>query len=128
MRLSTKSRYAVTAMYDVAHNSRANPVAVKDVALRQKISLQYLEQIFNRLRKSGLIKSVRGPGGGFVLSHKASRISIGDIIRAIEGPIGLAACVYGVCEKSSCCSTKKLWSALSRKISRAFDSTMLADL
>ena len=109
MKLSTKVRYAVTAMFDIATNGAKQPVRVKDVSFRQRISLDYLEQIFNKLRRSGLIKSVRGPGGGFVLNKKTNQISVGDIIRAIEGPIGLATCVHGVCDKSSCCSTKKLW-------------------
>jgi Rrf2 family transcriptional regulator, cysteine metabolism repressor len=128
MKLSTKVRYAVTAMFDIVSNGNSRPVRVKDVAYRQGISQDYLEQIFNRLRKSGIIKSVRGPGGGFVLNKKANRISVGDIIRAIEGPIGLATCVYGICDKSACCSTKSLWDELSRKVSKTFDATSLSSL
>ena len=93
MKLSTKGRYAVMAMVDVACQSNGKPVSLADIAVRQEISQSYLEQLFGKLRKGGLVKSVRGPGGGYVLARPADAVSFADVIRVIDGPLALAPCV-----------------------------------
>lgn len=85
MRLSTKSRFAVTAMIDVALREKSGPVPLSDIAVRHQISLSYLEQMFSRLRQHGLVESTRGPGGGYALGHRADSITVADIIGAVEG-------------------------------------------
>lgn len=85
MRLSTKSRFALTAMIDVALREKSGPVPLSDIAARQQISLSYLEQMFSRLRQHGLVESTRGPGGGYALGHRADSITVADIIGAVEG-------------------------------------------
>ena len=87
MRLTSKGRYAVTAMLDVALNSEAGPVPLADISERQGISLSYLEQLFSRLRKNGLVSSVRGPGGGYLLGKDASSIAVGEEVRILSGPL-----------------------------------------
>lgn len=92
MRLSTKGRYAVTAIVDIANNSRGNPVALAEISRRQSISLSYLEQLFSRLRRAELVKSVRGPGGGYLLGRDIEDIKIAEIVRAVDAqPNGGAA-------------------------------------
>lgn len=134
MRLNTKVRYAVSAMCDLATNYDPDkPVQVKDIAFRQSLSVMYIEQLFNKLKKSKLIRAVRGPHGGYMLAEKPSKISIGDIFRVVEGPIALVGCVDRGASKTSCimsskCSTKPLWAKLSLLIEGLLDSTTLADL
>jgi Rrf2 family protein len=134
MKLTTKVRYAVSAMCDLATNDgTGKPVQVKDIASRQNISVLYIEQIFNKLKRAKLIRSVRGPHGGYMLADKPSRINIGDIFRVVEGPIALVGCVDKGPSKMSCvmsgrCSTKPLWAKLSKLIGDLLDSTTLADL
>ena len=91
MRLSTKGRYAVTAMVDIAQHSQGNPVALNEVAQRQEISISYLEQLFSKLRRAGLVRSVRGPGGGYLLSRDGEQIRISEIILAVDTVLGPAA-------------------------------------
>lgn len=130
MKLSTKGRYAVSAMYDLALHGNGQPITAAEISERQGIPLPYLEQILAKLRKANLVNTVRGPSGGYVLVKKSSQISIGDIIRASDGPVALADCVTveSCCPKKGCCSTKGLWQTLSKKVSRVFDSTSLKDL
>jgi Rrf2 family transcriptional regulator, cysteine metabolism repressor len=134
MKLTTKVRYAVIAMCDLAVNYDPDrPVQVKDIASRQHISVLYIEQLFNKLKKADLIRSMRGPRGGYILSQKPSKIKIGDIFRVVEGRIALVGCVDTGDSKVSCamsgkCSTKSLWAKLSRLIENVLDSTTLADL
>ena len=130
MKLSTRGRYAVSAMFDLASHGNGKPITAAEISKRQGISLFYLEQLLLKLRRAGLIKTLRGPSGGYILANKPSRISIGDVIRATEGPIALADCVplASACEKSGCCSTRSLWKKLSHKVSDVLDSTTLADL
>ena len=92
MRLTTKGRYAVTAMLDLALHTQDGPVAVADVALRQDISLAYLEQLFGRLRRAGLVNSVRGPGGGYALAMAPSAIAIADVIAAVDESVDSTRC------------------------------------
>jgi len=92
MKLSTKGRYAVMAMVDLASTSKGNPVALADIAERQEISLSYLEQLFAKLRRGGLVRSVRGPGGGYLLAHASDQTRISDIILAVDEPIRATRC------------------------------------
>ena len=130
MKLSTRGRYAVTAMFDLATHGNGELITAAEVSERQGISLHYLEQLLLKLKRAGLVKTVRGPSGGYVLSGNPSKVSIGDIIRATEGPVALASCVPSAsnCQKSGCCSTRSLWEKLSSKVSKVLDSTTLADL
>src|SRR5512147_1430190 len=93
MRITTTSRYGVRALFDVAYHGGGQPTQIKDISRRQKISQRYLEQIFNKLLKAGLLKSRRGPRGGYMLSRDPSEISIGDIISAAQGPIVPVLCL-----------------------------------
>ena len=95
MRLSTKGRYAVMAMVDLAQHSAGDPISLAEIADRQEISLSYLEQLFAMLRKGGLVKSVRGPGGGYLLAHDRGETRIADIILAVDEPIRATRCTPG---------------------------------
>ena len=120
MRLSTKGRYAVMAMADLASHSQGKPVALADIAERQEISLSYLEQLFGKLRKGGLVRSVRGPGGGYLLSRTAGEMRISDIILAVDEPIQTTRCTPGTpagCHNNKGrCMTHDLWEELGNQI------------
>lgn len=132
MRLSTKGRYAVMAMVDLAAHSKGNPVALADIAERQEISLSYLEQLFAKLRKGGLVKSVRGPGGGYLLAHTADATRVSDIILAVDEPIRTTRCANGTpqgCRTNrSRCLTHDLWEELSNQIHMYLSSVTVADV
>ena len=99
MRITTTSRYGVRALFDVAYHGGGQPTQIKDISRRQKISQRYLEQIFNKLLKAGLLKSRRGPRGGYMLSRDPSEITVGDIISAAQGPIVPVRCLDGEATK-----------------------------
>lgn len=132
MKLSTKGRYAVMAIVDLAINSSGSPVALADIAERQEISLSYLEQLFGKLRKGGLVKSVRGPGGGYLLSRPAAQMRISDIILAVDEPIRTTRCTPG--SPSGChnnkgrCLTHDLWEELGNQIYLYLSSVSVADV
>lgn len=132
MRLSTKGRYAVMAMADLASNSQGNPVALADIAERQEISLSYLEQLFAKLRKGGLVKSVRGPGGGYLLAFPAEATRVSDVILAVDEPIRTTRCGSGShtgCRTNrSRCLTHDLWEELGNQIHLYLSSVTLADV
>ena len=132
MKLSTKGRYAVMAMTDLAAHSQGNPVALADIAERQEISLSYLEQLFGKLRKGGLVKSVRGPGGGYRLSYGPAGTRISDIILAVDEPIRTTRCGPGMpkgCHKSKGkCLTHDLWEELGQRIHSYLHSVTLSDV
>ena len=132
MKLSTKGRYAVMAMVDLASASRGAPVALADIATRQEISLSYLEQLFAKLRKGGLVKSVRGPGGGYLLAHPLEESRISDIILAVDEPIRATRCAPGSpagCRSNrSRCLTHDLWEELGNQIHLYLSSVTLADI
>ncbi|MDO9268844.1 MAG: Fe-S cluster assembly transcriptional regulator IscR [Methylobacter sp.] len=129
MRLTTKGRYAVTAMLDLAFHSQIKPVTLTDIAARQTISLSYLEQLFARLRRAGMVKGVRGPGGGYKLCRKTSEINIADIIAAVNEPIDSTKCGGEAnCQKDQACLTHDLWMGLSEQIKDYLKSISLADL
>jgi Rrf2 family iron-sulfur cluster assembly transcriptional regulator len=117
MRLTTKGRYAVTAMLDLAFHSQTKPVTLTEIATRQIISLSYLEQLFARLRKAGMVKGVRGPGGGYTLSRPAKDINIAEIIEAVDEPVDSTKCGgKSNCHNDQPCLTHDLWMGLSEQI------------
>ena len=117
MRLSTKGRYGVTAMMDLAIHDNAGPITLADISQCQGISLSYLEQLFSRLRKGGLVEGVRGPGGGYRLSRPAKEISIAEIITAVDEKVDMTNCdEKGNCQDGEKCLTHELWSELSQRL------------
>ena len=132
MKLSTKGRYAVMAMVDLAQQSDGRPIALADVAKRQEISLSYLEQPFAQLRRFGLVKSVRGPGGGYLLSAPADKTRISDIVMAVDEPIRTTRCTPGSPEGCRAnrerCATHNLWEALGNRIFAFLNAITVADV
>ena len=132
MKLSTKGRYAVMAMADLARQCEGGPVALADIALRQEISLSYLEQLFGKLRKGAQVKSVRGPGGGYLLARDADQMKISDIIKAVDEPIQTMRCTPGSpagCRTDDArCLTHDLWNELGNQIQLYLSSVSLADV
>ena len=132
MKLSTKGRYAVMAMVDLAQHAGTGPVCLADIAERQEISLSYLEQLFAKLRRGGLVKSVRGPGGGYLLAYARDAIRIFDIIRAVDEPIHAIRCrpgaTLGCRGDRSRCLTHDLWEELSNQIHLYLSSVSLGDV
>lgn len=133
MRLSTKGRYAVMAMADLAGNDGGTrSVSLAEIAKRQEISLSYLEQLFAKLRKGGLVRSVRGPGGGYRLSRPAAELRIADIILAVDEPIAATRCKtgspLGCTGTTTRCVTHDLWEELGRQIHVFLSSVSLADV
>lgn len=129
MRLTTKGRYAVTAMLDVALHQDTGPVALIDVAARQAISLSYLEQLFARIRRCDLVNSTRGPGGGYSLKIPAKEISVLAIIEAVDENVDARACKgNGDCDGGARCLTHDLWNKLSQSINHFLDDVSLQDL
>jgi Rrf2 family iron-sulfur cluster assembly transcriptional regulator len=132
MRLSTKGRYAVMAMVDLAKHNEGTPIALAEIAERQEISLSYLEQLFAKLRIAGLVKSVRGPGGGYLLGHAAQETRIAEIILAVDEPIRATRCSPGApvgCRGSKTrCLTHDLWEELGNQIHLYLSSVSLADV
>jgi Rrf2 family iron-sulfur cluster assembly transcriptional regulator len=128
MRLSTKGRYAVTAMMDLAIHDRNGPVTLADISSCQDISLSYLEQLFAKLRKSGLVKGVRGPGGGYRLARPGRDISIAQIIAAVDEKVDATLCNGEEnCQKGERCLTHELWMGLSKRIYEFLDGISLED-
>lgn len=133
MRLTTKGRFAVTAMIDLALRQQSGPVTLATISQRENISLSYLEQLFGKLRRHKLVDSVRGPGGGYTLARLARNITIADIIFAVDEPLdatscgGKEDCAIGRNGAAGKCMTHELWSALSRKMVDYLDSVSLQD-
>ena len=129
MQLTTKGRYAVTAMLDLASNGSTKPVTLDLISQRQNISLSYLEQLFGRLRKHELVSSCRGPGGGYRLGRKSADITVADIIYAVDEPLDATQCGGKQnCKDDDMCMTHELWAALSRHMVDFLDSVNLQDL
>ena len=132
MKLSTKGRYAVMAMVDLARHSAGKPVALNDIAVRQEISLSYLEQLFAKLRRGGLVVSARGPGGGYRLARGSADTRIADIILAVDEPIKATRCELG--SPKGCtghqgrCVTHDLWEELGRQIQIFLSAVTLDDV
>ncbi|MEE2567268.1 Rrf2 family transcriptional regulator [Hyphobacterium marinum] len=131
MKLSTKGRYAVMAVADLAAREDGAPVTLADIASRQSISLSYLEQLFAKLRRGGVVKSTRGPGGGYRLSKAAAEIRVSDVIMAVDEPLGATRCgggTMGCLKTGKRCATHDLWDELGRHVYLFFNSISLADV
>ncbi|MDA1131603.1 MAG: Rrf2 family transcriptional regulator [Proteobacteria bacterium] len=132
MKLSSKGRYAVMAMADLALHSSAKPVSLSEIADRQEISLSYLEQLFGRLRRNSLVRSVRGPGGGYLLAREAKAMRVSDIVIAVDEPLAATRCkpgsATGCHSDHSRCITHDLWEELGNQIHLYLSSVTLADI
>jgi Rrf2 family cysteine metabolism transcriptional repressor len=132
VKLSTKGKYGVRAVYEVARHFGRGPITIKEISERQGISISYLEQILHKLGKAGLIESVRGPAGGYLLARKPSELTIGDIVRVLEGPIALSHCLEpgesGDCYQTDDCVARMVWAKVGAKIEEALDSISFDDL
>ncbi|MDD3141720.1 MAG: Rrf2 family transcriptional regulator [Lachnospiraceae bacterium] len=132
MKLSTKGRYGLRALIDLAQYSEVEPVSINSISTRQGISERYLEQLMSMLKKAGLIKSIRGASGGYILSKEASEISVGDVLRALEGNLEPVECsgFYSKegCEAADGCVTKYVWQKINDSINQTVDEIMLDQL
>lgn len=132
MKLSTKGRYGLRAMLDMAQNEEEGPIASHTIAQRQEISERYLEQLLIPLKQAGLVKSIRGSQGGYVLGRAPKDISVGDIIRVLEGPLAPVDCVNEVnpdeCKRSDYCVTRIIWAKVRDSVAEILDSYSLEDL
>ncbi len=132
MKLSTRGRYGLRAMLDIAINQGDGPITLNSISERQGISVGYLEQLMVPLKKEGLIRSVRGAQGGYLLAREPDKITVGDIIRALEGPIAPVACVSEdypeECDRAEGCVTRLVWAKVRDSIAQVLDSLTLADL
>jgi Rrf2 family protein len=131
--LSSKGEYGVRAMFEIAKDYKSGPVTIKEIARRQGMSVSYLEQLLNKLRKAGLIKSQKGPGGGYTLGKKPGEISMGTILSALEGPVAITDCLNPAKRKPECglvekCVTRLLWQSLGKKIEDFLGTITLNDL
>jgi len=128
MRLTSKGRYGVSAMVDLNKNGKdGKPVTLASISERQFISLSYLEQLFRSLRAGGLVRSVRGPGGGYLLAHPANEITIANVIQAVNEPIRTTLCENAVrgCHRGKRCDTHQLWDAMGQHIYRFLDAVTI---
>ena len=129
MKLTSKGRYAVTAMLDVTIHAETGPVPLADISERQGISLSYLEQLFSLLRKNGLVSSVRGPGGGYRLGRCSAEIVVADVIKAVDENVDATKCQgIGNCQSGNKCLTHNLWQDLSNRITDFLSGISLAEL
>jgi len=134
MKISTQSRYGLRALFDIAYHSAGLSTQVKEISARQGISPRYIEQIFQKLKRAGIIKSVRGPSGGYYLSRSPEEIKLGDIIRATEGNLELVFCLSHnkaatkSCDRMVHCVARDVWQGASDKLLQYFDSITLQDL
>jgi Rrf2 family protein len=133
MRLSTKSRYGVRAIFDIAYHSEGLETQVKDISRRQEISPRYIEQIFQKLKKAGIIDSKRGPTGGYFLVKRPEEITVGEIIRVTEGGIDPVLCMDPEdpgqpCSRSKECVTRIIWNEAGNRLKEYFDSVTIRDL
>ncbi len=132
MKLSTKGRYGLRAMIDMARYSEKEPVSISSIAVRQEISEGYLEQLVSLLKKAGLVKSIRGAGGGYILARNMAEISVGDILRALEGSLEPVRCAAFYSEEgciaSDGCVTKYVWQKINESINRTVDEMKLDEL
>ncbi|MBP2652969.1 MAG: cymR 1 [Firmicutes bacterium] len=134
MKLSTKGRYGVSAMFDLALHYGQGPISLKSVAQRQGISEHYLEQLMGTLRKAGYVKSLRGSQGGYTLTKEPDKITVGEIVRIMEGPIAPVDCLLAApedneyCGRAGTCVTRGVWAKVRDSITAVVDSITLADL
>ena len=132
MKLSTKGRYGLRAIIDLARYSEKEPVSISSIATRQNISERYLEQLVGMLRKAGLVKSIRGASGGYILAKDMNEISIGDVLRALEGDLEPVKCMAdqedGGCSAAGECVTKYVWQKINDSINQTVDNMKLSEL
>jgi Rrf2 family iron-sulfur cluster assembly transcriptional regulator len=130
MKITTRGRYAVMALVSLAASSRGNPVSLKNIARQEEIPEAYLQQLFSRLRRRNLVKSIRGPGGGFLLARHPSRIMIGEIIRTAERRDATIGCRRSgrTCGRIERCKTQGMWDALESRMEEFLDSISIEDL
>ena len=134
MKISTKSRYGLRAVFDIAYHSAGLSTQVKEISARQAISPRYIEQIFQKLKKAGIIKSIRGPSGGYYLAKKFDEISVGDIVRATEGAIHLVHCTgpakngRKTCDRIQQCVVRDVWTEATDRLMTYLNSVTLQDL
>lgn len=132
MKLSTKGRYALRAMVDLAAHSEDGPVPRKEIAARQDISPHYMEQLFAKLRDAGLIEAIRGPGGGYLLAKAPDQITAGEVVRAVEDILAPVPCLGPnpdqQCERAAKCPTRRIWKELGERVSEYLDSMTVAEL
>lgn len=130
LKLSTKGQYGVRAMYEIAKGYPEMPVTIKEISEKQDVSVAYLEQILNKLRKAGLIRSIKGPGGGYLLSKKPVEISIASILNELEGPVAITSCLDPGegCVRVDSCVTHLLWKALGEQIEAFLNTITLNNL
>lgn len=132
MKLSTKGRYGLRALIDLAQYSGEAPVSITSISARQELSERYLEQLMSMLKKAGLVKSIRGAGGGYVLAKDMAEISVGDVLRALEGSLEPVECAGlepdGGCKAADYCVTKYVWQRINDSISRTVDEIGLDQL
>ncbi|EKY27857.1 Rrf2 family transcriptional regulator [Clostridium celatum] len=129
MKLSTKGRYGVKAMVELAIHYGDSPLSIKTISQRQGISEYYLEQLFSPLRKAKLINSIRGAQGGYVLGREPKDIKVSDIMYVLEGPIEIADCIEGVaCDNVDCCATRLLWTKIKNSIDEVMEGVTLQDI
>ncbi|MGO9612875.1 MAG: RrF2 family transcriptional regulator [Dissulfurispiraceae bacterium] len=130
LRLSTKGQYGVRAMFEIAMGGVDKPVTIKQISERQDVSVSYLEQILNKLRKAGLIKSIKGPGGGYILNKSPEEIKIADVLNELEGPIAITSCLDPGegCVRIDGCVTYLLWKSLGEQIEGFLSTISLQNL
>lgn len=130
MKISTRGRYAIDLMVDLALYDNGEPISVKDIAEREQISSKYLEQIISMLNRAGFVKSIRGAQGGYRLKRKPEEYSVGAILRVTEGDLAPVSCIEenSECANKSTCSTVKIWQQLNDAINEVVDNISLADL
>jgi Rrf2 family cysteine metabolism transcriptional repressor len=129
MKLSTKGRYGVRAMVELASNYGGAPVSIKTISKKENLSEYYLEQLFSPLRRANIIRSIRGAQGGYVLCKPPNEITVGDIMTILEGPIEIADCIDGIeCDNSDCCATKAVWEKIKDSIDSVMNSITLQDI
>lgn len=129
MKLSTKGRYGVKAMADLAINYGTGPISIKSISSRQNISEYYLEQLFSALRKVNLIKSIRGSGGGYILGREPKDITVYEVLDVLEGPIEISTCLdNSLCTNVECCATRLVWKKIKDSIDSVTSSITLQDI
>ncbi len=134
MKVTTRGRYAVRAMIDLAYHSMEHPVSLATISVRQEISQHYLEQLFVRLRRAGLVRSVRGPGGGYFLAKEPKEISVRDIFLAVDEPLSPVECIkwsdpeQEPCDRLDECVSRVIWKKVADQVAAALDSITIEDL
>jgi len=130
MRLSTKSRYGTRAVLDIALHYDKGPVTLNDISERQDVSRKYLGQIVNQLLAAGILESIRGPRGGYVMGRSPKKTKVGEIIRALDGPLAPVRCVdkSNLCDRTSTCATREVWEKLKESLESVVDNITIADL